>query len=57
MLEIKVLMLFDLIKIPRSEGICFGGGGGGAGEGRGWGCRVCGLEKSFSWRDWVVCLE
>lgn len=27
MLEIKVLMLFDLIKIPRSEGICFGGGG------------------------------
>lgn len=53
MLEIKVLMLFDLIKIPRSEGICFGG----AGEGRGWGYRVCGLEESFSWRDWVVCLE
>lgn len=26
MLEIKVLMLFDLIKIPRSGGICFGGG-------------------------------
>lgn len=26
MLEIKVLMLFDLIKIPQSEGICFRGG-------------------------------
>lgn len=33
MLEIKVLMLFDLIKIPRSEGICFGGGGGGQEKG------------------------